>query len=98
MTAPPYSRAAGRIVLYPDDPGARQTWPDPTSEQVTEARHRAAYLPGMVTREDLLHLCAVCDAYQAIVMAPAGVVYRDRVLRSLRRACLDAQGQAGGEG
>jgi hypothetical protein len=86
----PYTRNPLHVVLWPDDTARRQCWPDPTSEALSGALDRAIYSPGTIRSEDLLLLCSVASAYHALVIAPAGVKYRDESLRALRRACLDA--------
>lgn len=94
----PYTRNPIHVVLWPDDQCRRQCWPDPTSEALSGALDRAIYSPGTIRSEDLLLLCSVASAYRALVLAPAGVEYRDRDLRALRRACLDAEKRKEGEG
>lgn len=91
----PYTRNPLHVVLWPDDTARRQVWPDPTSEALSGALDRALHNPSKTRPEDLLLLCSVASAYHYMVLAPAGVEYRDRDLRALRRACLDAEEKKG---
>lgn len=53
-----------RIVISPDDPNRRRSWPDPRA--AGDIAWRATHLPDSITRTDLLQLVSVVSAYQFI--------------------------------
>lgn len=64
----PSTITGGRIVISPDDPTRRRTWPDPRA--AAEASWRAVYSPAALTREDLHLLTSVAGAYAYIFEVP----------------------------
>lgn len=53
-----------RIVISPDDPNRRRSWPDPRA--VEDIAWRATHLPDTITHTDLLQLASVVSAYQQV--------------------------------
>jgi len=74
-----------RIILHPDDPKCRTSWPDP-GEDLTELCWTAVYAPARLQRRDVLELVAVAHAYKQPLTHPAGTENAMRCLRDLRRA------------
>lgn len=57
-----------RIVISPDDPERRRSWPDPRA--LEDAAWRATHCPDSITRSDLLVLAGVVSAYRDIFAMP----------------------------
>jgi len=80
-----------RIILHPDDPKCRTSWPDPRGEEFEELLWRACEAPDTLPKGGLLALVAVARVYQSLLTHPAGTENALRCLRELRRAAKEQQ-------
>lgn len=64
MAEPIKRLSSGRIVISPDNPALRRTWPDPWA--LEDVCWRAVYSPDALTREDVLLLVSVAGAYSSV--------------------------------
>ncbi len=64
MPEPTKRLPSGYIVISPDDPKLRRTWPDPSA--LDDVCWRAVYSPDSLTTADLMKLVSVAGAYGAV--------------------------------
>lgn len=75
------------IVIRPDEPERRMTWPNPSA--TTDARWRVYHAPDALTRDDVLALARAAGAYQAVF--ERSVARWTAIHTTIRRAIVEHQ-------